>query len=215
MRIEILYRLLSEVGTLWISIDDDECHYLKVLCDEIFGRNNFISNIIWEKKFSPQNDAKWLSDSHDHILLYAKNKEMWRPNLLPRTEEMDSRYNNQDNDPRGPWTSSDLTVRTYNAYCDYEIKTPAGKEYSPPASRSWGVSKEKYAELVQDNRIWFGKTQSNMPRIKNFLSEVKAGTTPMTIWKHSEVGHNQDAKKETKEFNSIDVFATPKPEKLI
>ena len=214
-RLMILRNLLSDDGSIWITIDDNECHYLKVLCDEVFGRRNFVSNVIWEKKFSPQNDAKWLSDSHDHILVYSKDKAIWRPNLLPRTDEMDSRYNNPDKDPRGPWASSDLTVRTYNSSCDYEVLTPLGNSYSPPASRCWGVSKEKFSELVLDNRIWFGKTQSNMPRVKKYLSEVKAGITSMTIWKHTEVGHNQDAKKETKSFNSTEVFATPKPEKLL
>jgi len=214
-RLQILRNLLANDGSIWISIDDDESHYLKVLCDMIFGRKNFVANVIWEKKFSPQNDAKWLSDSHDHILVYAKNKEIWRPNLLPRTAEMDKRYKNPDNDPRGAWTSSDLTVRTYNVACDYIIKTPSGKEHKPPASRCWGVSKNKFDELVNDNRIWFGAKENNMPRIKKFLSEVKGGITSMTIWKHTEVGHNQDAKKEVKVFNSEDVFTTPKPERLI
>ncbi len=214
-RMEILQRLLSENGSIWITIDDDESHYLKVLCDEVFGRKNFVANIIWEKKFSPQNDAKWISDSHDHILLYAKNKDIWRPNLLPRTTEMDSRYKNQDNDPRGAWTSSDLTVRTYNKTCDYVIETPSGNKYEPPASRCWGVSRNKFNDLVKDNRIWFGKKQNNMPRVKKFLTEVKGGITAMTIWKHTDVGHNQDAKKEVKFFNSDKVFATPKPERLI
>ena len=125
-RLELLHRLLRDDGSLWISIDDDECHYLKVLCDEIFGRRNFVANVIWEKKFSPQNDAKWLSDSHDHILVYAKNKEIWRPNLLPRTPEMDARYKNPDNDPRGPWTSSDLTAQEPFEYGLYEITGPTG-----------------------------------------------------------------------------------------
>ncbi len=126
-RLEILKRLLADDGSIWISIDDDEGHYLKVLCDEIFGRTNFINTVIWEKKYSPQNDAKWLSDNHDFILVYAKNKQVWKPNLLPRTEEMNSRYKNPDNDPRGVWKSSDLSVRTYTASCDYPITTPTGK----------------------------------------------------------------------------------------
>ena len=132
-RLEILRNLLSDDGSIWISIDDDEGHYLKVLCDEIFGRNNYINTVIWEKKFSPQNDAKWLSDNHDFILVYAKNKEVWRPNLLPRSEEMNSRYKNPDNDPRGPWASGDLTVRTYNEEYDYPITTPSGKIVNPNA----------------------------------------------------------------------------------
>lgn len=214
-RLNLLRRVLSEEGSLWIIIDDDECHYLKVLCDEVFGRINFVANVIWQKKFSPQNDAKWLSDSHDHILIFAKNKEVWRPNLLPRTRAMDKRYKNPDNDARGPWTSGDLSVKTYNASTDYPIITPSGRKVNPPAGYCWRVSKEKLKELIDDNRIYFGEKGANVPRIKRFLSEVKGGLTCMTIWLHDEVGHNQDAKKEVKAFNNISVFDTPKPEKLI
>lgn len=214
-RLEILYTLLSEDGSIWISIDDDEHAYLKVMCDEIFGRHNFINSVIWEKKFSPQNDAKWLSDNHDFILVYAKNKSVWRPNLLSRTVAMDSRYKNPDNDSRGVWTSSDLSVRTYNVNCDYEIVTPSGKKINPAKSRCWGVSKERFDELVADNRIWFGTKGSNTPRVKKFLSEVKAGVTCTTIWKQDEVGNTQEAKKEVVKFNMDAPFATPKPERLI
>ncbi|MGM9630191.1 site-specific DNA-methyltransferase [Butyricicoccus sp.] len=214
-RLEILWRLLSEDGSLWISIDDDEGHYLKVLCDDIFGRNSFVSTVIWEKKFSPQNDAKWLSDSHDFILVYAKNKEVWRPNLLPRTSSMDSRYKNPDNDPRGPWTSSDFTARTYSANTDYPITTPSGRVVTPTKSRSWISSREEFDRLVADNRIWFGAKGSNVPRKKTFLSEVQGGVVPMTTWRFEEVGSTQDAKKEVKALNPEDPFATPKPEKLI
>ncbi len=214
-RLEILLHLLSTDGSIWISIDDDEGHYLKVLCDEVFGRQNFVSTVIWEKKFSPQNDAKWLSDSHDFILVYAKNKDIWRPNLLPRTSEMDKRYKNPDNDPRGLWTSGDCSVKTYSASCDYPITTPSGRVVNPPAGYCWRFSKETFAEMVKDNRIWFGEKGDNVPRVKRFLSDVKQGMTSMTIWKYTEVGHNQDAKKEVKAFNSKSVFATPKPERLI
>jgi adenine-specific DNA-methyltransferase len=214
-RLMLLRNLLSKDGSIWISIDDDESHYLKVLCDEVFGRYNFVSNVIWEKKFSPSNDAKWLSDSHDHILVYAKNKDVWRPNLLPRTEEMDKRYKNPDNDPRGVWTSGDCSVKTYSASSDYPIIIPSGRIVNPPGGYCWRFSKEKFQELVNDNRIWFGKNGDGVPRVKRFLSDVKEGITSMTIWKHTEVGHNQDAKKEVKVFNSIDVFSTPKPERLI
>ena len=206
---------IAEDGTIWISIDDDEQAYLKVLCDEIFMRSNFVSNIIWEKKFSPQNDAKWLSDSHDFILVYAKNKEKWKPNLLPRTAGMDSRYKNPDNDPRGPWTSSDFTARTYSANTDYPITTPSGRVVCPTKSRSWISSKEEFERLVADNRIWFGAKGDNVPRKKTFLSEVKGGSVPMTIWKYEDVGSTQDAKKEVKQINPEDPFATPKPEKLV
>ena len=214
-RLKILRNLLATDGSIWISIDDDECHYLKVLCDEIFGRQNFVSNVIWEKKFSPQNDAKWLSDSHDHILVYAKNKEIWRPNLLPRTEEMDSRYKNPDDDPRGPWTSGDCSVKTYSANNDFPITTPSGRIVNPPSGYCWRFSKDKFAELISDNRIWFGKEGNNVPRFKRFLTDVKDGIVTKTIWNRTEVGDNQDARREVKEFNSKSVFATPKPEKLI
>ena len=214
-RLELLHRLLREDGSLWISIDDEECHYLKVLCDEIFGRKNFVANVIWEKKYSPQNDAKWLSDSHDHILIYAKNKEIWRPNLLPRTPEMDARYRNPDNDPRGPWKPSDLSVRTYSASNDYPITLPSGRVVYPPESRCWAVSKEHFEELVNDNRIWFGPNGNSVPSLKRFLSEVQSGVVPKTIWKREEVGDNQQAKREVKVFNNENVFQTPKPERLI
>ena len=214
-RLELLKNLLDEKGSIWISIDDDEGHYLKVLCDEVFGRSNYINTIIWEKKYAPQNDAKWFSDNHDFILVYAKNKSIWKPNLLPRTDEMNARYKNPDNDPRGPWTSGDISVRTYTASCDYPITTPSGKIVNPPSGRCWRTSKEKFEELVADNRIWFGEDGNNVPRIKRFLTDVKQGMTSLTIWKYTEVGHNQDARKEVKVFNSESVFATPKPEKLI
>lgn len=214
-RLEILKNLLAEDGSIWISIDDDEGHYLKVLCDEIFGRYNFVSTVIWEKKYSPQNDAKWLSDSHDFVLVYAKNKAIWRPNLLPRTSEMNKRYKNPDNDPRGVWKAGDCSVKTYNASCDYPITTPSGRVVNPPAGYCWRFSKETFEEMIKDNRIWFGENGNNVPAVKRFLSEVKQGMTSMTIWKYTEVGHNQDAKKEVKVFNSESVFATPKPEKLI
>lgn len=214
-RLEILRNLLSEDGSIWISIDDDEGHYLKVLCDEVFGRNNYINTVIWEKKYSPQNDAKWLSDNHDFILVYAKIKEIWRPNLLPRSEEMNSRYKNPDNDPRGNWKSGDLSVRTYNAEYDYPITIPSGRVVNPPAGRCWRCSQERFSELVAENRIWFGKDGNNVPSIKRFLTDVKQGMTSMTIWKYTEVGHTQDAMKESKAINSESVFGTPKPEHLI
>ncbi|RZB34507.1 MAG: adenine-specific DNA-methyltransferase [Desulfobacteraceae bacterium Eth-SRB1] len=213
--LELLRALLSDNGSLWISIDDDESHYLKVLCDEIFGRRNFVANVVWEKKYSPQNDAKWLSDSHDHIIVYAKSKKIWRPNLLPRTKEMNKRYKNPDNDPRGPWKPADFSVKTYNANSDYPITLPSGRIVNPPGSRCWVTSKEKFEKLIIDNRIWFGKTGNNVPSVKKFLSEVKDGSVSKTIWLRNEVGDNQEAKKETKDINDVEVFTTPKPERLI
>ncbi len=214
-RLRLLRDLLSAEGSIWISIDDDESHYLKVLCDEVFGRKNFVSNVIWEKKYSPQNDAKWLSDSHDHILVYAKNKEIWRPNLLPRSDEMDKRYKNLDNDPRGVWKSSDFSVKTYSKSNDYEITLPSGRKVNPPESRCWVTSKDRFEELIREKRIWFGKDGNNVPSVKKFLSEVKQGSVSKTIWFRNEVGDNQEAKKEVRFFNSSNIFSTPKPEKLI
>ncbi|MCG2687298.1 site-specific DNA-methyltransferase [Candidatus Parcubacteria bacterium] len=217
-RVNLLKDLLAEDGVIFVSIDDDEGHYLKALMDEIFGRENFVANIIWEKKYSPQNDAKWLSDSHDHILMYAKKKETWRPNLLPRIEAMDKRYKNPDKDPRGIWKSSDLSVKTYSATTDYPITTPSGRIVNPPKGSCWRVSKEKFKEMVKENRMWFGKNGSNVPSIKRFLSEVKQGSVAKTIWYRSEVGDNQEAKQILKQLfpeKHTDLFDTPKPVRLI
>ena len=214
-RLEIIRQLLSDNGSLWITIDDNEAHYLKVLCDEVFGRGNFVANAVWQKKYSPQNDAKWLSDNHDHILIFAKDKATWRPYPLPRTEAMDARYKNPDNDCRGPWKSSGLDVKTYSAEYDYPITTPSGRIVTPPGSSCWRLSKSRFQEYVADNRIWFGPDGRSVPAIKRFLSEVRQGTVSKTIWTYQEVGHNQDAKKEVLAFNSEDVFDTPKPEKLL
>ncbi|WP_375657775.1 site-specific DNA-methyltransferase [Bartonella sp. CL436QHHD] len=214
-RLELLHHLLADDGSIWISIDDDEQAYLKVMMDEIFGRQNFINNIIWQKKYAPQNDTKWLSDNHDFIMVYAKDKTIWRPQLLPRSSDMDARYKNPDNDPRGPWKSDNLSVKTMNLKDVYEIITPSGRSVMPPAGTSWRVSKQKFAKLLEDNRVWFGPTGSNVPSMKRFLSEVKNGMVSMTIWLYTEVGHNQDAKREVKVFNSDNVFTTPKPERLM
>jgi adenine-specific DNA-methyltransferase len=214
-RLEMLRHLLSEDGSIWISIDDNEGHYLKVVMDEVFGRKNFISNVIWQKKYSPQNDAKWLSDSHDHILVFARDKSVWHPFLLPRTTEMNLRYKNPDNDFRGNWKPADLSAKTYNTNTDYEIITPSGRSVYPPESRSWIYTKDKLQELIADNRIWFGKTGNNVPSLKIFLSEVQQGAVSKTIWLREEVGDNEQAKKEIKILNENESFATPKPERLI
>lgn len=214
-RLVLLRELLAEDGSIWVTLDDDEAHYCKVIMDEIFGRKNFINNVIWQKKFSPQSDAKYLSDNHDHIFVYAKNKEQWRPNLLPRSQKSESRYKNPDNDPRGVWTSGDISVKRETEKDIYEITTPSGRKIMPPAGRSWSIGKNKFQDMLNDNRIWFGAKGDNVPRIKRFLSEVQDGITSMTIWTYDEVGHNQDAKKEVKAFNSDTIFSTPKPEKLI
>lgn len=216
-RLELAHSLLNDKGVMFVSIDDNEQAYLKVLMDEIFGRDNFVNTIIWEKKYSPQNHTKWFSDNHDFILLYAKDKENWRPILLPRTSEMDARYKNLDNDERGVWKSSDLSVGSAVERNIYPIFNPYTKqEIYPPHGRSWVYSQEKLQELIADNRIFFPTSGSGVPCYKRFLNEVKQGTTPLTIWKYTEVGHTQDAKREIKElFEGQALFDTPKPEALI
>lgn len=215
-RLELLRNLLSDDGSIWISIDDDEGHYLKVLCDEIFGRNNFVNTVIWEKKFSPQSSAKWLSDNHDFILVYAREKQSLNINLLPRTEEMNNRYKNIDNDPRGVWQSDNLLRKDVQQSGLFTITTPNGTKYNPPSGRSWRVSEEKFFKMVKDNRIWFGANGGNVPRIKRFLSEVQQGSKATTIWKCTDVGHNQEASQENRKLiPEVTPFATPKPERLI
>lgn len=193
--------------------------------DEIFDSsnnicghsNNHIATIIWQKKYAPQNDAKFFSDVHDFILVYAKDKKKAHINRIERNNIQNDRYKNIDNDPRGPWTSSDLTVKTPNSECLYPIYSPSGKVFTPSQSRSWGINEEKFKELVEDNRIWFGSKENSMPRLKRFLSEVSNGIVPKTIWNRDEVGDNSEGKKEIKRlFNSTDnIFTTPKPERLL
>lgn len=216
-RLKLLNKLLSEDGAIFISIDDNEQASLKLMCDEIFGAKNFINNIIWQKKYSPQNDARYLSDMHDFILCYAKSKNNWKRNLLPRSEEQNKRYKNPDKDPRGAWKSSDLSVKTYNANTDYPITTPSGRIVNPPSGYCWRVSQEKFQEMLEDNRIWFGKNGTNVPSIKRFLSEVQQGTVPVTLWFRKEVGDNQEAKQSLKQiFDKGNFpFETPKPPRLI
>lgn len=215
-RLLIARQLLREDGVIFISIDDNEVHHLRKLCDEVFGEDNFVSNIIWEKKFAPSNDAKWFSANHDHILCFAKNKEEYRPILLNRSEDALARYKNPDNDHRGVWVSGDMTVKTYNAQYDYQIKTPSGRIVSPPKGVCWRFSKEKFQSLIEENRVWFGENGDNVPRIKRFLADVKEGITPLTIWYHKDVGHNQEAAQECRRlFNSEQYFDTPKPTRLL
>jgi adenine-specific DNA-methyltransferase len=222
-RLKLLKDLLSEDGAIFVSIDDNEVHNLRQIMDEIFGEENFVGNIIWQKKYSPQNDAKYFSDMHDFIIVYAKHKNKgsekngWIRNLLPRTDEMNARYTNRDNDSRGPWKSSDLSVKTYNKVTDYPITTPSGRIVNPPYRSCWRVSREKFDELVNENRIWFGENGNSVPSIKRFLSEVREGSVPVTLWFRDEVGDNEKAKKEIntilKETNLT--FETPKPLELI
>ncbi len=217
-RLEILRVLLADDGAIWVSIDDNECHYLKVLMDEVFGRANFVSNVIWQKMFSPKSTARHLSDMHDHILLFAKNKEQWTRNLLPRTEQHDKSYKNLDNDPRGLWTSGDLSARNFYGAGTYSITTPKGRVIpGPPKGMYWRVSKDRFDQLDKDGRIWWGKDGNNQPRLKRFLSDVMEGVVPQTIWMHTEVGNTQEAKKEVLAVvpEVPDVFQTTKPERLL
>jgi len=217
-RIQAIWNLLDkDFGSLWISIDDDEQAYLKVLCDEIFGRSNFVANVIWQKRYSPQNAAKWLSDSHDFIMVYAKNKLLWHPHLLGRTDEMNSRYKNPDNDPRGPWKPSDSTAQAGHGTASqfYTLIAPNGTKHDLPAGRCWLYTEKVMQEKIKDHRIWFGPTGDNVPAVKKFLTEVKQGVICQTIWSRDEVGDNQEAKREIKAFHADTVFDTPKPERLI
>lgn len=216
-RLKLLHKLLAADGAIFISIDDNEQANLRLVCDEIFGMGNFVNNIIWQKKYSPQNDARYLSDMHDFVLCYTKLKEKWNRNLLPRTKTQNKRYKNFDNDERGPWKSSDLSVKTYNSNTDYPITTPSGREVNPPTGYCWRVSKEKLQEMISENRIWFGKDGSNVPSIKRFLSDVQQGIVPVTLWFREEIGDNQEAKQDLKQiFDKGNFpFETPKPSKLL
>jgi len=215
-RMELLRELLAEDGSIWVSIDDNEGHYLKVIMDEIFGRGNFVANVIWQKIFSPKNSARHFSEDHDYITVYAKNGERWIPNPMPRSAEQDKRYKNPDNDPRGPWTSGDVSARNYYGEGTYPITCPSGRVIKgPPNGMYWRLSEENFKKLDRDGRIWWGKEGNGVPRIKRFLSEVKKGRVPQTFWSYKEVGHTQEAKKEVVALLSEDVFGTPKPERLI
>ncbi|TGM75783.1 site-specific DNA-methyltransferase [Leptospira levettii] len=215
-RLFLARNLLREDGVIFISIDDTEVAHLRKICDEIFGEENFVANVIWERAFSPKNDARYFSDSHDHILVYSKIKEQFTIGRLSRTDEANERYGNLDNDPRGAWMSGDLTVKTYNAAYDYPILTPSGKEIRPTEGRAWVVSRDKFEELKKDNRIWFGNSGDNVPRLKRFLSEVKEGMVPITLWKYDVVGHNQEGRQELKAlFDDRGYFDGPKPVRLL
>jgi adenine-specific DNA-methyltransferase len=214
-RLELLRELLTEDGSIWISIDDDEGHYLKVICDEIFGRKNFVNTVIWQKKHTRANDAKWFSDNHDFILGFAKDKDKWKPNLLQRNENSLTNYTNPDNDPRGIWASGPCHAKTPAEKDIYEITTPSGRKIMPPAGTSWRFNKEKFQELIDDNRIYFGTTGNNVPRYKRFITEVQDGFVPLTIWTRDEVADNQEGKTEIKKLFPKLPFTTPKPERLI
>jgi adenine-specific DNA-methyltransferase len=217
-RLELLRRLLSEEGSLWITIDDNECHYLKVLCDEIFGRFNFVANVVWQKKYTVANDAKWLAENHDHVLIYARNKELWRPYRLERSAEMDERYRNPDDHPKGVWKSTPLYAKRTGSVKEqaFSFRFKNGVVWTPPRGTSPRFPKEALRRMDENDEIWFGTDGTATPSRKTFLRDLKlSGTLSATVWLHSEAGNNHEAREESKAVNLDDPFATPKPEKLI
>lgn len=218
-RLKLGRSLLREDGIICISIDDNEIDNLRKLCTEIFGEENFISTIIWQKVYSPKNSAKYFSDDHDYILVYARNADAWRPYLLPRSEEANARYENIDNDPRGPWKPSDSTARNYYSKGLYEVTSPSGKKFTSGIGRYWRQSIEQFHELEKDNRIWWGSKGDAMPSLKRFLSEVQQGLVPQTMWFYKDVGHTQEAKKELLKYvafqHNENVLNSVKPTRLI
>jgi adenine-specific DNA-methyltransferase len=217
-RLYLAKNLLRQDGVIFVSIDDNEVHNLRLLMNEIFGEENFINTITWEKRYSPQNAVQWFSESHDFILVYAKIKDTWAPNLLERSEEMNARYRNLDNDHRGEWKATDATAQGGHGTASqfYELTAPNGKTFHPPTGRCWVYTEERMQEMIRDNRVWFGSSGDSAPAIKRFLNEVKQGVACQTIWKYEEVGHNQEGKKEIKVlFPEAVPFDTPKPTRLI
>lgn len=217
-RLEIIARLLSKDGSLWITIDDNEAHYLKVICDEILGRANFVANVVWQKKYTVSNDAKWLAETHDHVLVYAKNKEVWRPNRLERTAEMDSRYRNPDNHPKGPWKATPLYAKRTGSEKEqaFTFRFKNGVVWTPPRGTSPRFPADALRQMDENDEIWFGNDGDANPSRKTFLSELKLAEPPApTVWLHADAGNNHEAREEVKAANPSDAFATPKPEKLL
>ncbi|NNJ32250.1 DNA methyltransferase [Lacrimispora defluvii] len=214
-RLQIARRLLSERGLIFISIDDNEYANLKLICDSIFGENNFVTTCVWQKIHSIKNDAKYLSVNHDYVLIYAKQIESVHINLLGRTEEMNARYKNPDNDPRGVWQSGDLVANETRVNGNYDVIGPTGTVFNVPDGKHWVYSEENMRELIADNRIWFGKNGTSFPRKKRFLSEVQSGRTPDTWWRNEEVGHNQEGARDLKKILGTVALNNPKPVRLI
>lgn len=217
-RLRLLKELLADNGVIFVSIDDNEIHHLRMLMDDVFGEDSFVATIIWEKVYSPKSSAKYFSENHDFIVVYARRKENFELGLLPRTEEADARYSNPDNDHRGPWKPGDLSARNPYSKGVYSIKCPGGRLVKgPPPGNYWRYSEEKFWQLHADRRIWWGEDENQVPAIKRFISEVKQGIVPETLWTYKEVGHTQDAKKELLSIFGEDfqIFTTPKPKALI
>lgn len=218
-RLVLLKQFLRDDGAIFISIDDNEVATLRLLMDEIFGAKNFVATVLWQKIFSPKNSARHLSEDHDYIVVYAANAERWKPHLLPRGDDAKARYKD-DGDPRGPWTSGDLQARNYYSEGTYPVPCPSGRIIPGPGKGMyWRVSKENFDRLDKEGRIWWGESGNNMPRLKRYLSDVKDGVVPQTMWFYKDVGHTQEAKRELLELvdfdSSDDVFITPKPTRLI
>ena len=213
-RLLLARNLLSDDGVIFISMDNPELDNLLKICDEIFGRDNFVETLVWKKIYGGKNDSKWFAHYHDFIVVYCKNKEMWRPNLLPRSDEANSRYKNPDNDPRGPWKAGDFTGAGATSVT-YPIITPSGRTLYPPEGKHWIASQENYEKLRAENRIWFGSNGDNVPSIKRFLSEVKDGMAQISILDYSEVGHSDEANRELKKLMEGVVFDYPKPTRLL
>ena len=219
-RLKLARNLLRDDGAVFVSIADHEVHNLRCEMDEVFGGENFVATVIWQKIFSPKNSARHFSEDHDYIVAYARNADAWTRRLLPRTEEMEARYSNPDNDPRGDWTSGDVSARNYYGEGTYAITCPSGRVISgPPPGTYWRVSKGRFEELDKNGRIWWGEDGNNTPRLKRFLSDVQDGRVPQTLWRHEEVGHTQEAKKELLALMRTPttdvVFDTPKPTRLV
>lgn len=214
-RLEVARDLLEEDGSIWINLDDNEAHYCKILCDDTFGRDNFVTNIIWHKKNVVQNDAKYFNQNHDHILVFAKNKQFWSPNLLDRTEEMDARYANPDNDPKGLWTSVALQAKSGSSSNLYEVEFSNGVKWKPVLGTYPRLNKESLLKAYNENRLWFGKNGNNVPRLKKYLNEVKQGLVPNSIFSNEDSGSTQMGKEELKKIMNQNIFTTPKPEKLL
>ena len=216
-RLKVARDLLTEDGVIFISIDDHEVENLRKVCDEVFGECNFIATLVWERAFSPKNDAKYISNSHDYVLMYAKSAANFVIGRLERTAEANARYSNPDNDPRGVWKPSDMSVKTYNAECDYSITTPSGRVVEPPAGRCWSLSRNAFRERLQDNRIWFGSDGNSVPCIKRFITELKHdGMAPTSILFYKDVGHSQEGAQEVVSlFGDKGVFDGPKPVRLL
>jgi len=215
-RLRLAANLLRDDGVIFISIDDNEVHNLRKLCDEVFGEENFVAELVWERAYAPKNDAKYISNSHDYVLMYVKSVEIFQIGRLPRTEEANARYHNPDNDPRGVWKPSDMSVKTYNADCDYSITTPSGRVVEPPTGRCWSLSKNAFLERLQDNRIYFGEDGNSVPCIKRFLTELKFdGMAPTSIMFYKDVGHSQEGAKEVTALLEAGAFDGPKPIRLL